>query len=360
MKVKIVFLLPGHGKKPVGGHKVIYEYANRFFELGHEVSIIYGASCLFSKMSLYQKCYSILRYFYFKMTKKYYPYGWFSLNKGIKVKYTWNLNEKHVNGDVIFATSMETAVYLNQYIKIDKKNKYYLLQGFEYWHWGKEEALKTWFFDLNLLVIAPWLKKMGEELNLTTTLIENGFDFNSFGIDIPIESKNKNTIIMLYHRLESKGSKDGIEAFTIVKNEFPQLEVILFGTSNKPNDLPRWYKYYQLPSKEELRSIYNQSAIYVGTSHNEGWGLTVGEAMQCGCAVVCTDNDGYAIMAKHEDTALVNPIKSPIELAENIIKLINDHVLRFKIANRGYENIQNFTWDKSFQKLVNKVNENKK
>ncbi|MCI9843866.1 glycosyltransferase family 4 protein [Flavobacterium pectinovorum] len=355
---KIVFLLPGHGKKPIGGHKVVYEYANRFFNCGYEVSIIYGASCLFNKMSFYGQCYSILRYFYFKLSKKYFPYKWFDLHKGISIKYTWDLNEKYVEGDVVFATSMETAVSLNTYKKVSNKSKYYLIQDFEYWHWGKEEALKTWYFDFNRIVISQWLKDMGDSLQLNTTLIENGFDFNYFGLDKPIKLRNKFTAIMLYHKLPSKGSKDGLKAFEIVKSKIPELKVILFGTSKKPTDLPNWYVYYQLPDKETLRKIYNEAAMYLGTSHTEGWGLTVGEAMQCGCAVICTDNAGYSIMAKHEKTALVSTIKNYEDLAFNMIRLIENDKLRFEIATNGYENIQKFTWENSFQKIKSLINQN--
>ncbi len=355
---KVVFLLPGHGLKPIGGHKVVYEYANRFIENGHQVTIVYGASCLFNKMLFSEKCIAVLRYIYFKLSKKYLPHHWFDLNKKIKILYTWDLNEKHVKGDVVFATSMETAISLNKYTCVKKYNKYYLIQDFEYWHWGRELAIETWLFDLNRIVISPWLQKFGDQLNVKTSLIENGFDFKTFFLDKPIEKKNKYLVIMLYHKLQSKGSSDGIEALNIVKKKLPELEVTLFGTAKRPKDLPYWFVYYQLPDKKTLNNIYNRSAIYIGTSHTEGWGLTVGEAMQCGCAVACTNNEGYSIMAKHMDTALVSPVKDPQKLAENIIELIKNDNLRIKIASNGYANIQNYTWEKSFNKLKEIIKKN--
>lgn len=356
----IVFLLPGHGLKPIGGHKVVYEYANRFVEKGHEVSIVYGASCLFRKMSFLKKFISIFRYIYFKFSKKYVPYHWFDLNKKIDILYTWDLNEKYIKGDIVFATSMETAISLKEYKSIKCINKYYFIQDLEYWHWGKERAIETWFFDLNKLVISPWLQKIGDDLKVKTTLIQNGFDFKTFYVDIPIEKKNKYSVIMLYHKLKSKGSEDGIQALNIVKEKMPELEVTLFGTAKRPHSLPSWYIYYQLPDKKTLKDIYNQSAIYIGTSHTEGWGLTIGEAMQCGCAVACTNNDGYLIMAKHLDTALVSEIKNPKALSKNIMDLIEDDELRFRIARNGNNNIQNYTWEKSFSKINNLINVNNK
>ena len=347
----IVFLLPGHGMKPIGGHKVVYEYANRFVEYGYKVSIVYGASCLFNKLSFSKKCIAVLRYLYFRLSKKYFPYQWFDLNENIDILYTWNLSEKFIKGDIVFATSMETAISLNEYISIKKHNKYYFIQDFEYWHWGRELAIETWFFDFNRIVISPWLQKFGDKLNVKTTLIENGFDFEKFYVEIPIEKKNKYAVIMLYHKLKSKGSQDGIEALNIVKEKVPQLEAILFGTAKRPKNLASWYTYYQLPDKETLKNIYNKAAIYIGTSHTEGWGLTIGEAMQCGCAVACTNNEGYLIMAKHRSTALISPIKDVKKMSDNILELIENDSLRVEIANKGHENIQNYTWEKSFNKI---------
>lgn len=39
--MKITFCLPNHNyKSPIGGYKMVYEYANRLVEKGHSVNII--------------------------------------------------------------------------------------------------------------------------------------------------------------------------------------------------------------------------------------------------------------------------------------------------------------------------------
>lgn len=43
MKKKITFLLPGIANRPIGGYKVVYEYANRLVNDGFAVNIIYPA-----------------------------------------------------------------------------------------------------------------------------------------------------------------------------------------------------------------------------------------------------------------------------------------------------------------------------
>ena len=43
MKKRVVILFPGSAHRPIGGHKVVYEYANRFVADGYEVDMVYPA-----------------------------------------------------------------------------------------------------------------------------------------------------------------------------------------------------------------------------------------------------------------------------------------------------------------------------
>ncbi len=143
----------------------------------------------------------------------------------------------------------------------------------------------------------------------------------------------------------------GFRALDIVHQKYPQLHVNIFGTPKRPHFLPAWYDYHQMPQKQDLNRLYDEAAIFIGTSQVEGWGLTVGEAMLCGCAVACTDIPGYREMATDNETALLSPVGDPEAMAENVIRLIEDDSLRFRIAEAGHKNIQQYTWDKSYALL---------
>lgn len=232
------------------------------------------------------------------------------------------------------------------------ENKYYFIQGYENWGAITDEKLReTYHYPLKKIVISSWLKDIIEEEGETCVLIYNGFNFNDFKKDIEFEDKDKYKVTMLFSTIELKGSKYGIDALNIVKKKIPQLSANLFGTQAKPANLPAWIEYNQLPDKEKLNSIYNEGAIFLGCSNVEGWGLPIGEAMICGAAVACTNNNGYLEMARDGETALVSPIKDAQALANNIIRLIEDDELRYRIAKNGNEFIKQFTWDKSYKKL---------
>lgn len=349
----VVFLLPCPATVPVGGFKVVYEYANRLVKDDYAVHIVYS-STLFPKQ-LKWKDYIYHKWLFNRRrkTKNYLPDKWFVLDDRIQQSLVFSLEQKRIpKADIYVATSWETAEYLMNYKGISENSKFYLIQGYETWSCPDEERLlATWKAPLCKIVIAPWLKDIAVRLGQKAVLIENGFDFESFGLDINIEDRKSDTVVMLYHEMEAKGTRDAFEALRIVKKYYPNLRVNIFGVSPQPTELTSEYIYYQQPSKDELKRIYNESAIYVGPSHSEGWGLTVGEAMQCGCAVACTDNGGYAVMAHNEETALVSPVRDPQALANNIVRLMRDRELRILIAKRGYEYIQQFTWERAYTKF---------
>jgi glycosyltransferase involved in cell wall biosynthesis len=157
---------------------------------------------------------------------------------------------------------------------------------------------------------------------------------------------------MLYHHSsEVKGCNFGLKTLYILKERYPQLKAFFFGVPVRPNNLPSWIEYYRCPDKETHNAIYNQAAIYIAPSLQEGFGLPLGEAMMCGAVVVCTDIGGFSELARNNDTALVSPVKDPVAMANNVSELIEDDNLRYKIADNGYRHIQNYTWEKAYNKL---------
>lgn len=357
MKKIVTFLLPGGSKNPIGGYKVVFEYANRLINDNYEVNIILPATLLWKEQNLKTKIKGVIKYFYFGVFKdKYLPYNWFPLDKKINIYWVPSLEEKYIpNSDYVFATACQTAEYLNKYKQ--KINKYYLIQGYENWDFSEKRLLETWKMPLKKIVIANWLKNIGSELNEKTYLINNGLDFKKFNKDVKIEKRYSKNILLLYHEAEVKGFKYGLEALKILKEKYDDIEVNCFGAFKNAKNLPTWINYYYSPTQEKLRELYNNASIFMGTSLGEGWGLTVCEAMQCGCAVVCTDVVGYNEFAFNEKNALLCESKSGEALAKNTIKLIENDELRYIIANEGYKTIKEYTWEKAYKKLKNLLEE---
>lgn len=355
MGKRVIFLLPGSGHSPIGGHKVVYEYANRLVTDGYQVDVVYPAYGFRYgnhglPYKLWRVCFATAFFVLRKALGRYSCRTWYRLDERVREHWVFSLKQKNVPvGDIYIATAVRTSIYLNTYKGVPDENKYYLIQGYE--NWGditKEILLRTYRFKFKKIVISSWLKEIMEQCGETCTLIPNGFDFDYFKLTVPIEQKERFTVCMVYSKVPLKGSADGLKALAAVKEKYPQLRANLFGASAPPANLPEWCSYYRRPDRETHVRLYNEAAIFVAPSWEEGWGLTVGEAMICGCAVACTDNRGHREMANHQDTALLSPAKDTAALAANIIRLIEDDSLRQRIAQSGNRSIQKFTWDRAY------------
>ena len=143
------------------------------------------------------------------------------------------------------------------------------------------------------------------------------------------------------------------------KEKTKDIRVIFFGAHQRREEIPEWIEYYENPQRDVIRKLYNEAAIFMGTCYKEGWGLPVSEAMQCGCAVVCTDIDGYNEVAFNENTAMLSEAGKYMEMAENIIELLENREKRYRIALNGNKNIQKYKPEeafKSFEKFLESIN----
>jgi glycosyltransferase involved in cell wall biosynthesis len=355
---KIIFLLPEYYNIPIGGYRVVFEYANRLANDGFKVKIVYPFFLFFRNSTFKRKIKMLIKFIYYKIIYQKIKYNWFPVDRRVSSKFVLTLRESHVpQADIYISTSMETSYHLENYSFVSNENKIYLIQGFEDWNWGKIAVTKTWCFNLQKIVVSDWLYSMVSQYDLNVKLIHNGVNREGLYYKECIKSRNKYAVMMLYHKQTLKGSIDGIKILCDLKLQYPELKAILFGTSRRPKILPKWIEYFCNPSNSELNSLYNRASIYVGTSKNEGFGLTIGEAMICGCAIISTDAGGYLTLVKNMETGLISKVGDLEHMKNNIILLLNNDKLRYLLAERGNKLVKKFTWDnayKNFQELVKK------
>lgn len=343
----ITFLMPEVASLPMGGYKVLFEHANRFVRDGYQICFVLPTSLIVNDATTKKVIQKWLRFFLYYFIKNFRPTGWFKIEKGVKFKLVPSLAQVYIPKSKIYvATALQTAYYLNDYKTIAAK--LYFIQGYEYWGMGYEKLHESYHFDMTKIVVSNYLKSIVEQYSERVIVIPNGFDFEQFKAFIPYQQRNRYHICTMYHPEPLKGFLDTIKAIEIVKQKYTQIKLYVFGTILKKFDQD-YIEYVQNPSTDILCELYNNSSIFVGASHSEGWGLTVGEAMACSCAIVCTDTGGYLEMAKNNITALVSHVGNIEDLANNIIRLIEDDTLRMTIAKNGNESIQSYTWEKSYE-----------
>lgn len=346
---KICFVLPGSVRNvPIGGVKVVYEYANRFVQDGFDVCIAYITDFPLKNDASSNNIWAIVKYL-LKHILGYSGKRWFNLDERIKEVCIPKCNSIFLpTANLYVATSVSSAMGLN---KVNRGKKVYFIQGYEIWEVDESILHETYRYSMPKIVISNELKSKVEDAGGKATFIPNSFDFDKFNYNLPCENRNKFSVCMLYHLKENKGCKYGLEAIEIVKKKYPNLKVTLFGTPERPKWLPLEYEYYCRPDNTTHNRINNESAIFLSPSLTEGCGLTVGEAMICGEAVVCTDIGGHREIANNNYNALFCPVKNPKEMANCILKLIEDDNLRIRLAKCGEQSIHRFSWDNSYQEF---------
>jgi glycosyltransferase involved in cell wall biosynthesis len=344
--MRVTFVLPGAGNLPVGGFKIVYEYANGLVRRGHTVCVVHPA--LLQKHSCLQdRGRALARYLLRRLPGNYHPRSWFHVDPRVRTRWVPSLHPRYVpDADAVVASAWQTAEWVGEYPQ-QKGERFYLIQHVETWSGAKERVMATWRLPLRKIVIARWLQELATSMGEHAEYIPNGLDFRAFGIDIAPAARRPATVLMLYHEAGWKGSSDGLAALFRVKERLPALEVALFGVPLAPSGLPGWIRYHRQPTQELLRALYNQSAVFVSPSRTEGWGLTASEALMCGCALAATDAGGHREFAFHEETALVSPTGQPDALAGNVERLVHDADLRIRLALAGHQAIRRFTWERA-------------
>jgi len=345
--MNITFILPFDGRRPVGGFKVVYEYANRLVEMGHQVTLIHPAGLYLGVGKNDWWLRNIAKYLLFLPTRLDLPKRWFDLDSRVDVRWVPSLTQCFIPcADVIIATAWETAEWVASY-RPDRGRKFYLVQHLEDWSGDRQRVLNTWKLPLQKIVISHWLGDLARSLGESSEYIPNGLDFRQFGVDIDPAQRDPINILMLHHPLDWKGTKEGLAAVEQVRAAGQSVKLTMFGVEMpKPSELPDWVRFEQLPTKARLRQLYNEAAIFVSPSWTEGWALPPAEAMQCGCATVLTDIGGheYAIQGK---TSLLSEPKDSVAMAHNIVTLLKDNDLRIRLAKSGVEEIAQYTWKRA-------------
>jgi glycosyltransferase involved in cell wall biosynthesis len=138
-----------------------------------------------------------------------------------------------------------------------------------------------------------------------------------------------------YERLHLEELRDSLD---LQKNVFFQDEDILF---------------FEKDTKDAKVKLMQQAWALIFPSVKEGWGMTVTECASCGTPSIVSDVTGLKDSVKKDKTGLVlskNP--DPEEIANAMVKLIENKSLRIKLQANSLELAKELTWEKSYKKFT--------
>ncbi|MDX2129544.1 MAG: glycosyltransferase family 4 protein [Chloroherpetonaceae bacterium] len=362
--MKLTFLMNGVSLHPVGGVKIMLEFANRLAEKGHEINILCA-----TVGHPYHKNTSLKYQLKRKGIYLLYQWGWkggplirwFKLHPSIRYSYVPDFRSKYLpDADFIISSSWEESLYLHRLSK-SKGIGMQIMHEYERFMLSSPEIKEIMTlnyqseirFVSTSLVNDELLKSCGAK---AVTYIPNAIDDQVFNIKEPIDSPLRCAIGFPYRFQPYKGYQDMLATLDILHKQIPNgLQFWCFG-SHKPSRLPEYLSFYESISDTELCSLMNQTSIFINPSHFEGFGLPSIEAMACGCALITADNGGCRSFAMHEQTALIVEPSQPKMLAQSILRLIHDERLRITLAEKAQPVVKEFSWGKSISEFEGLLN----
>lgn len=99
----------------------------------------------------------------------------------------------------------------------------------------------------------------------------------------------------------------------------------------------------------EIRNVMASSQALTYVSYFEGFGIPIVEAFRCGIPVITSNVTSMPEIAG--DAALTVDPFDPSAIADAMMKIDSDADLRETLITRGFQRAEEFTWDKSAERL---------
>lgn len=352
--MKISFIVPEISR--TGGMRVIFEYANRLSEKGHEVTL-YSPYIPFNYYKGQVKPYYIkYRYNYargfLKGTRK--PPDIFGERK-FNISYHAFINNLTVgDGDAVIATSWPTAFTVNK-LSGRKGRKFYLIQDYEIWNSNIKYVNKSYTLPLNRITVSGYLKDLLlNKFGVESYVILNGIDYNIFN-NPGKQFTGAKQLVFMDHSLENKNAKGAITIVKKLYSKYPELKFTCFGY-RKYNEMPGYITFHENLKDEEIVQLFRQSDIFLYAAKHEGFGLPPAEAMACKCALVGNAVAAIPEFAKHMESAMLADPDKPEELIEGVSYLVENSSELQRISLNGENEVkEKLNWGKSadmFEEII--------
>jgi len=211
---------------------------------------------------------------------------------------------------------------------------------------------------------SPSTKNELKKLGINSIVIPNGVDKKLFRPNPKKRNEKKITISMISRFIHIKGHIYFIEVAKQVFSKYKDVEFILPSTGPLSPKMKELSHNLKLPicfpgflkSEKDIVNVLQKSDIYVNTSLQEGFGISVCKAMACQIPIVAFNVLGIKDLVTPKCGFLITP-KNIEELSNAILRLIKDSSLRYKLGLEARKRIlKNFTIDKSVEKMLEVYN----
>jgi len=254
--------------------------------------------------------------------------------------------------DATFATYWKTVRELDNLPNTGRR--YYFVQDFEpfFYPMGTEylQAENTYRRGLHCLTLGPWLAGL---LRTRYSAQADHFDF-AVNTDIyyPRERERSGRQRVAFYARPStprRAYEIGIDALRIVKSQLPNVEIVMYGADSLDPPPPFAHTNAGILNDYELAALYSScdAGLSLSTTNPS---LVPFEMMACRCPVVDLRNEQMQTLVTDGETALLAD-PAPEALAQALMRLLQDPVLRAKVVEQGYVDVARRSWRDSARQV---------
>lgn len=224
---------------------------------------------------------------------------------------------------------------------------------------SKSDMVRSLGIDPSRVVVAPF----GCDAEAYRQLKGGGAD--KYGL------RNRNRVILYVGSEQRRKNVDKIlKAISVVRKTYPD---VLFVKVGRPDEsgarkellnlvsalqISENVRFIDYVEEEDLPSVYRLSNVFVFLSSDEGFGLPVLEAMACGCPTITTRKSSLPEIGG--DAALYVDPEDTEEVAEIIIRILDDERLSDTLTAKGLLQAKRFRWEdtvKSIERVYQQIAE---
>ncbi len=197
------------------------------------------------------------------------------------------------------------------------------------------------------------------------TIIPNCIAHEQF--PFAVQEKPAHPVITYFGRLKRyKSPHHLLEAYALLKHEFPKAELRIIGKGDAEQDvralaarldIAENVRFYGFIAEEEKAGLLGSSHCVVNPSMKEGWGIINIEANACGTPVIAANVPGLRDAVQHDVSGLLYDYGDIPALAELLRRVLTDSALQTRLAHGAIGFARQFNWDDSALKIIKRVEE---
>lgn len=224
--------------------------------------------------------------------------------------------------------------------------------------------------DRRFVVSEYWRSALKRDFGLDSEVAYNGIDLEDF-LGLPPRSSTAPNVLFVGGLEPRKGLEFLILATPVILESVPDATVRVVAKAGfRGVETVEWFEllaqragvgrnveFHGSVSQQSLMQFYSDADVVVLPSRNEGWGLSLMEAMACSKPVVATRVGGIPEMVRHGvDGMLVEP-GDVASLGREIAAILRDGGLATRMGAAGRERVARYSWEETARRTISAYRE---